>query len=112
MTSKEIIKRLINHDEPPRIGFGFKDHTDFVGVANCRQINMPNDPYDAWGDHAELKALTGFSGEVRRDFYGNIYGRFDGKTKGECIRGAIDDWDDYSYPTIEFDPAFRDEDTE
>ena len=109
MTSKEIIKRLINHDEPPRIGFGFKDHTDFVGVANCRQINMPNDPYDAWGDHAELKALTGFSGEVRRDFYGNIYGRFDGKTKGECIRGAIDDWDDYSYPTIEFDPAFREE---
>ena len=109
MTSKEIIKRLINHDEPPRIGFGFKDHTDFVGVANCRQINMPNDPYDAWGDHAELKALTGFSGEVRRDFYGNIYGRFNGKTKGECIKGAIDDWDDYSYPTIEFDPAFRDE---
>ena len=109
MTSKEIIKRLINHDEPPRIGFGFKDHTDFVGVANCRQINMPNDPYDAWGDHADLKALTGFSGEVRRDFYGNIYGRFNGKTKGECIRGAIDDWDDYSYPTIEFDPAFREE---
>ncbi len=109
MTSKEIIKRLINHDEAPRFGFAFKDLTDFTGVANHRQINVPQDPYDKWGDHPELKSLTGFSGEVRRDFYGNIYGRFNGKTSGECIRGAIQDWDDYHYPTIEFDPAYREE---
>ena len=80
MTSKEIIKRLIAHDEAPRFGYAFLDQTDFTGVRNLRQINMPLDPYDQWGDHSELKALTGFSGEVRRDFYGNIYGRFNGKT--------------------------------
>lgn len=109
MTSKEIIKRLIAHDDAPRFGYAFLDQTDFIGVRNLRQINMQLDPYDAWGDHPELKALTGFSGEVRRDFYGNIYGRFNGKTKGECIMGAIQDWDDYRYPTIEFDPSYRDE---
>ncbi len=107
MTSKEIIKRIINHDAPPRFGFAFKDHTDFAGTPNRRQINMPPNPYDKWGDYPELKQLTGFSGEVRRDFYGNIYGRFNGKTKGECIRGVIQDWDDYSFPALEFDPTFR-----
>lgn len=107
MTSKEIIKRLIAHDEAPRFGYAFLDQTDFAGVSNHRQINKPSNPYDAWGDYPELKNLTGFSGEVRRDFYGNIYGRFNGKTKGECIRGVIQDWDDYHYPTLEFDPDFR-----
>lgn len=107
MTSKEIIKRLIKHDEPPRFGFDFKDHSDFVHTANRRQINMPPNPYDKWGDYPELREITGFHGETRRDFYGNIYGRFNGKTKGECIRGAIQDWDDYYFPVIEFDPAFR-----
>ena len=109
MTSKEIIKRLINHDEAPRFGYGFLDLTDFVSIGNRRQINIPYDPYAKWGDYPELRALTGFSGETYRDFYGNIYGRFNGKTKGECIRGVIQDWDDYHYPEIEFDPAYRDE---
>jgi hypothetical protein len=109
MTSKEVIKRLIAHDAPPRFGYDFHTQSDFAHVASRRTINVPADPYSDWGNHAELKALTGFSGEVRRDFYGNIYGRFNGKTKGECIMGVIQDWDDYHYPTIEFDPAYRDE---
>ena len=107
MTSKEVIKRLINHDAPPRFGYGFLDQTDFVHVRNRRQINMPENPYDAWGFHPELAELTGFHGETRCDFYGNVYGRFNGKTKGECIRGAVQDWEDYEFPAIEFDPAFR-----
>ena len=107
MTSKEIIKRLVAHDAPPRFGYDFHDLSDFGWVSSRRNINIPDNPYDAWGNYPELKALTGFSGEVRRDFYGNIYGRFNGKTKGECIRGAIQDWDDYVYPMPEFDPNYR-----
>lgn len=108
MTSKEIIRRLVAHREPPRFGYDFANLSDFAGVSSRRHIHVPANPYNDWGDWAELKALTGFRGEVRRDFFGNIYGRFNGKTKGECIRGAIQDWDDYEYPLPEFDPHYGD----
>lgn len=107
MTSKEIIKRIIAHDAPPRFGYDFATQSDFAWVASRRNINMPHNPYNEWGYHAELKALTGFHGETRRDFFGNVYGRFNGKTKGECIYGAIQDWDDYTFPMPEFDPHYH-----
>ncbi len=107
MTSKEIIRRLAAHDAPPRIGYDFGDLTDFTSVPSRRLIDLPENPYEAWGEYPELKKLTGFSGEVRRDMYGNIYGRFNGKTQGECIRGVIEDWDGYAYPLPAFDPAYR-----
>ena len=107
MTSKEIIRRLVAHDDPPRFGFDFCDLTDFTWVNSRRYINLPPNPYDTWGDYPELKKLTGFNGEVRRDMHGNIYGRFNGRTKGECIRGAIQDWDDYEFFMPEFDPEYR-----
>ena len=107
MTSKEIIRRLVAHDAPPRFGYDFVGLTDFAYVGSRRSINLPDNPYDAWGDYPELKKLTGFSGEVRRDLYGNIYGRFNGKTHGECIRGAIEDWENEAYPLFDFDPNYR-----
>ena len=108
MTSKEIIRRLVAHDAPPRFGYDFVGLTDFAYVGSRRSINLPDNPYDAWGNYPELKQLTGFSGEVRRDIYGNIYGRFNGKTHGECIRGAIEDWDTEAYPLFDFDSSYRD----
>jgi len=109
MTSKEIIKRLIAHDHPPRLGYDFYDHSDLKGFPSRQYINLPDDPYSTWGDHTELKKLSGFSGEVRRDIYGNIYGRFNGKTKGECVYGSIQDWDNYEYPIPQFDPDYREQ---
>ncbi len=108
MTSKEIIRRLVAHDAPPRLGYDFHGLSDFAWVSSRTYCNLPDNPYDKWGDYPELKKLTGFHGEVRRDIYGNIYGRFNGKTKGECIRGAIEDWEDYTYPIPEIDPHHRD----
>ena len=109
MTSKEIIRRIVAHDSPPRFGYDFNGLSDLIWVKSRRYIDLAPNPYDNWGEYPELKALTGFSGEVRRDMYGNIYGRFHGKTKGECIRGAIQDWDDYTFPMPRFDPAYREE---
>lgn len=106
MTSKEIIKRIVAHDAPPRIGYDFATLSDLAFVGSRRHINVPANPYDGWGQYPELEALTGFHGETRRDFYGNIYGRFHGKTKGECIRGAIQDWEDYVFPMPEWDPTY------
>ena len=112
MTSKEIIRRIVEHDAPVRFGFDFSDpaYRDLIGVASRRYKaeSLEENPFDKWGDYPELKKLTGFSGEVRMDVHRNIYGRFNGKTKGECIRGAITDWseaDRYFIP--ELDPSFR-----
>ena len=107
MTSKEVIKRIVAHDAPPRFGFEFHDRTDIRWVASRRYIDLPDNPYETWGNYPELTALTGFQGETYRDMYGNIHGRFNGKTLGECIRGVIEDWDDYEYFIPKFDPAYR-----
>lgn len=109
MTSKEIIKRIIAHDAPPRFGYDFHTASDFTWVPSRRNINMPENPYEKFGNYPELQKLAGFHGEVRRDFFGNIYGRFNGKTKGECVRGVIQDWEDYNFPLPEFDPNYREE---
>lgn len=109
MTSKEVIKRLIAHDTPPRFGYDFLTQSDIAHVDSRRTINLPENPYSNWGYYPELKALTGFNGEQYRDSFGNIYGRFNGKTHGECVRGAIQDWEDYSFPLPEFDPQYREE---
>ena len=109
MTSKEIVKRIITHDAPPRFGFEFHDFSDIRWIASRRYINLPDNPYAEWGDYPELKELTGFHGETYRDIYGNIHGRFNGKTLGECIRGVIRDWDTDVLTIPEFDPAYREE---
>lgn len=95
MTSREIVRRTVAHTGAPRHAWNFSDprYNDISGAPLVRHMPEPPDPCDAWGRHEELIALTGFGGEVRRDRYGNIYGRFNGRTKGECIRGCIVDWE-------------------
>lgn len=106
MKSKEIIKRIIEHNNPPRIGFNFinPDYNDISFTSGRTYVEEKPNPYEKWGRHQELLDITGFSGEVKTDRYGNIYGRFDGKTKGECISGAIKNWSDfekYQMPKID-----------
>lgn len=47
------------------------------------------DAYFEWGTHPELmNQLDHFNGEVHLDYFGNIIGRLNGITKGECVKGA------------------------
>lgn len=111
MTSKEIIKRIVEHNNPPRIGFNFinPDYNDISFTSGRTYIDEKPNPYEKWGKYQELLEITGFSGEVKTDRYGNIYGRFDGKTKGECICGAIRDWSDFeNYHMPKLDKAHGD----
>lgn len=106
MKSKEIIKRIIEHRNPPRIGFNFinPNYNDISYVSGRTYIEEKPNPYKNWGKHQELLDITGFSGEVKTDRFGNIYGRFNGKTKGECIYGVIKEWSDfenYKMPKID-----------
>jgi len=95
MTSKEIIRRVLEFDNPPSIGYDFlSPHPSDFRWAPFGNVNLPDREYQNWGQYPELlQKVPGFEGEVcKRD--GTIYGRLGGKTKGECIKGALEGgWD-------------------
>jgi hypothetical protein len=100
MTSKEIIRRIIERDSPPRIGFSFNapHQNDLREVSAIRYLPDPETAqYREWGEYPELLArVPHFHGEVRLDEYGNVLGRLNKITKGECVRGALSDWADFA----------------
>ena len=111
MTSKEIVRRVIRHQEPPRIAWDFQ-RPGYQDIQYNNPIHMLNEaaaPYTEFGDYEELKKKANFHGEVRMDAYGNIYGRLNGKTKGECVLGALEEgWellDQFEFPKIDMEYA-------
>lgn len=110
MTSKEIIKRIANHNVTPRIGFSFSNPypSDLKHIRGGKLVShAPLRPV-GWGEHEEILGLIpNFSGEVSVDIYGNIYGRFNNKTKGECIKGYLQEkwssFDENTFPTLDLD---------
>ena len=114
MNGREIIKRVIEFDSPPRIGLDFNEpnQKDIAWIMSARLRNRENERFSEWGHYEEiLKEVPGFGGEVCKDCFGNIYGRLEGKTKGECIKGALQDgWhtlDAYEMP--EYDVLYENE---
>ena len=108
MNAKERIHAILNCQPHDRLGWDFND-------PNYKDILMAEGPllerpeakgFEDWGCYEELmKHVPDFRGEVRMDPYGNILGRLDGKTKGECVHGALeDDWallDSYRFPVFD-----------
>ena len=108
MTSREIIRRLVSHNEPPRFGMDFSTVSDFTGARIMKPLFRYKPEYADWGRHPELlNRLDNFAGEVRFNEFGDIYGRLRGETSGECVLGCLEeDWkilDDYTFP--DYDPA-------
>jgi len=90
MTSKEIIKRIVAHDAPPRFGFDFYTQSDFYYVSSRRDINLPDNPYDAEAIKVMMKGV-GLVGYVANSVYtvkgesrsaGRIYDHIGKKAKG------------------------------
>ena len=107
MTSKEIIKRVIKRDAPPRIGFNFMgdNPNDIHWDRIYKLVHPERDKYENWGFYPEItKQVPHFHGEVRVTPMGYIYGRLDQKTSGECIKGALQDgWhllETYEFPQV------------
>lgn len=110
MTSKEIIRRIINHDQPPRIGYDFNApyESDIYGLSSCKLISPEYDDKLSWGSYPDIKALVpNFKGEVHYDQFGNIHGRLKNDARGECIKGKLqEDFDKvntYEFPKIDMD---------
>jgi Uroporphyrinogen-III decarboxylase len=113
MNSKEIIKRNIEFKNPERIGMDFVQphQSDILWILASRLKNVEDSCYNGlqdWGYHdILLKKVPDFKGEVMADEWGTIYGRLDSITKGEPIKGAIEDgWDDFenfSFPIVDIE---------
>lgn len=109
MTSREIIRRIIEHDAPPRLGWDYYyddgAHADILHVSAATLKRGDGGRYAGFARHEDLTARSGFDGETMLDVFGNIYGRFEGKTKGECVLGALETgWealDGYSLPPLD-----------
>lgn len=110
LTSREIITRVIEHKDSPRIGFSFnKPHIDDIIWLPLSHFKHPRPEFANWGTYPELLAkVPGFRGEVFLDSLGNIIGRLEHKTKGECIHGVLEDgWENFEqYEFPAFDESY------
>ncbi len=108
MNAKQRIRAILKQQPHDRLGWDFHDarYQDIVSVPGPRFLRPEAEGFEDWGHYESLLArVPGFHGEVRMDFFGNILGRLEGKTKGECVRGALQDgWealDSYRFPTMD-----------
>jgi len=108
MTSKELIRRVLTFDDPPRFGLAFNppNFSDVKWVSAWTLVNKKYEAFAEWGRYPEvLSEVPDFTGEVRRDRWGNIFGRLNEKTGGECLKGALQDgWElinDFAFPEME-----------
>ena len=98
MTSREVIRAILNGGPAPRIGFGFGGgrRNDFCGCGPT--------PSKTW----ESKQWVDGNFEYHTDEWGNVWYRVLGMSKGgEIFRPALEDWsqlDSYVLPDLD-DPA-------
>jgi len=99
LTSREIIRRVLACDHPPRIGLTFSAHEGTPRISDVVGVGPAADPgltERRWHDEA--------GGECWTDEWGCTWRRLPGKTKGgETVETPIRTWDDlasYTPPTV------------
>jgi len=103
MTSRDIIRRVLERDHPPRIGLTFSPFNGQSRISDVAGVGPSPDPgFD------EARYTDDLGGECWRDEWGCLWRRIPGKTKGgEVIEPPIKTWDDlatYRLPSLD-DPA-------
>lgn len=93
MNSREIIQRTLDFEYPERVAHSFPD-SDFIKV----HVEVPK---------GEWRRTQGAAWE-RIDAWGNVWGRVDPTSKGEVIRGGLEDLDQVeTFPLPDFSsPAY------
>jgi hypothetical protein len=103
MTSREIIRRVLAHDHPPRIGFAYSGYEGEARLNDIAYVGPAADP-----NFDEQRHLDDGGGEIWTDEWGCVWRRLVGRTAGgEVIEPPIRTWDDldtYRLPSYG-DPA-------
>ncbi len=89
MDSREIVRRTLDYDDPERVARSFPPESDFAG-AGCRAKT-----------HATGWKEVGGGRWERLDEWGNTWARVDPTSKGEVVKGVLDDisaLDTYEFP--------------
>jgi len=90
MTSREIIRRVLQFDRPPRIGFTYSDYNGRPRLRDTVSIGPAPDP-----NFEEKRWRDGIGGELWTDEWGCTWRRLEGRTKGgEVVDPPIKTWDD------------------
>lgn len=100
MTSREIIQRVLAHDNPPRIGMAFGEYEGQERLNDLASAGPASDPKSGAREWANDE--TG--GEIHTDEWGCLWRRLKGRSQGgEVIRAPIQTWEDldtYQPPTL------------
>ena len=88
MTPKEIVRRTVDYTDPERVARSFQD-SDICG-AGCSATTHATDWQEVGGGRWE-----------RTDEWGNTWARIDATSKGEVVKGVLEDisaMDSYEFP--------------
>ena len=90
MTSREIIRRVLEFDNPPRIGFTYSAYDGQPRLSDTVGMGPTGDP-----EFEERRWLDDDGGEQWTDEWGCTWRRIVGRTKGgEVVVPAIKTWED------------------
>ncbi len=112
MKPKEVIKRVIEFDNPPRIGYDFQygNYSDFAGI----NLSMKQSDELTWQKPSfflnKFPQYEKFDGFLKLDEFGNLWGKMshDLTGGGEVLVGALESWDDLeNYILPDFDNPNR-----
>ncbi|MFP3904728.1 MAG: uroporphyrinogen decarboxylase family protein [Armatimonadota bacterium] len=102
MTSREIIRRVVDFTGPERIGFTFSPYQGEPRMNDFQGGPLAPDPnYQREEFHDDRGMLCWF------DEWGNKWGKVNPDHSGEVVEGAISDWselDDFELPPLD-DPT-------
>jgi uroporphyrinogen decarboxylase len=103
VTSREIIRRVLERDSPPRIGLTFSAYDGQPRLHDVTGAGPSGSP-----SFQERRWMDEEGGECWTDEWGCVWRRIPGKTKGgECVEAPIKTWadlDTYRMPSVD-DPT-------
>ena len=104
MDSREIIRRVLDYEAPPRIGMNYSPWGEAPRLDDLAFAG-PSGPDNAW-------TPDGAGGEVQTDEWGNVWRRLPERTSGgEVLRPALPTWealDTYQPPDLAHPARYQD----
>jgi hypothetical protein len=107
MESRALIKKVLEFDNAPRIGYELHDGNpnDFVYFGLAKKAGYDYEWHTPEHFSSEYPDMAGFHGYLRKDEFGNLWGKMlnDPSPQGEVMHGVFKEWEDlenYSFPRL------------